>query len=636
MVSIKKNKSISRWATPTTYDVDQLARDTGFWLARDFANCDASFKAHPLYKRDKWTSVHRAPFKKLAYWGTFRQVARFKMHYQLEMLFKKYTFASDDVSPQQREDNTVNKYMEHQRELLSPREPYKTLTFRVLQGARKVIKELLGDPDEEEIRQFQRFGQKSSIGSPLARSFVDLKLCERAPFSSNWLSAQAFREYLKSDTLLAEHMTNAGLYDGVNIFPVLEESLTYIPVPKTYKIDRGITPLTLLALFRSFGIGGVIEDRLKGVGINIKRQQVRHRRWICKYSRVRDHVTADLSSASDCLTIELLSWLFPRKWLILIKEIISRKTEVPGHGLVTVASVMPMGNGATFPIETLVFYALLRSLGNLTGISGNYSVYGDDLIYPTPLHKYVAVVFADLSLKLNSDKTFTDAHFRESCGSDYYHGIDVRPAFFPVSARFVTRVQYAQLCYKMINKLLYRWDATAVRLTVEYLLDEIRFTGLEIYRVPRDYSADSGIQTDDPRVFELVFPSDGYSRINRVPNYGCVVNSFKAFKPSTGRRHVVAILPYYWQTLKHNASRELRRPDFWETKVALKNLTALDSAAELTWTTHRWTRTFRRKDGSRMTRVSTKYKGWSSTREAHTKVGVVSVFDWSSRSVPKR
>jgi hypothetical protein len=645
----KKNKVGKN--KPYMYSTDELARDTAFWLARDFANVDPSFTKHPFYQRSAFMPELHRDQHPLGYWGTASSVARFKRQYQLASLLKKYTFDSDVITPEARKAATIDKFLAHQMFLAGPRKEYRVTTKLVLREARKIIQEILGDPDMEEIRSHYKFGQRSSIGCPLADAFIDVKLCERVAFSSNWLSLKEFCKDIENDHVLKEHLTNAGLRaeDG-ELFPSMVESLIYHAVPKSYKIDRGITPLALLTLYLSYGTGGVVTERLKRYGIDIHRQQFRHKAWIRKYSRNRKYCTTDLTSASDSITLLLLMWLLPRKWLKIVKTFISRQMEIPGVGLVNVASVLPMGNGATFPLETLIFYALLKGIQKLTGINGRISVYGDDLIYRTDMHKYVVGVFGDLGILLNNDKTFTDAYFRESCGSDYFHGIDVRPAFFPAVASSQTRTQYCSTIYRLINNLLARWDKTEIARTLEYLLNCIRFTGLDIFCVPkewtaawgkpiaeRSYPSDSGIQCDDPLEFARQVPSDGYSPIARIFENGVNTSCFLGLRTSANRRKVVTLLPYYWLSLKHSAS-ESSNPDkperFWESKQALNFLLSRDKRSELEWRISVRTRWFNCK-GKRVKKVVKRLKPHVPGRDMTTKVGVAQVYDWSSRTVLK-
>jgi hypothetical protein len=88
------------------------------------------------------------------------------------------------------------------------------------------------------------------------------------------------------------------------------------------------------------------------------------------------------------------------------------------------AKFSSMGNGATFCIETLLFAAACYAVG-----SKEFSVYGDDVIIETELFEAYKALTGFLGFTINEEKSFTSGPFRESCGGDYYDGIDVTPVY---------------------------------------------------------------------------------------------------------------------------------------------------------------------------------------------------------------
>jgi hypothetical protein len=61
------------------------------------------------------------------------------------------------------------------------------------------------------------------------------------------------------------------------------------------------------------------------------------------------------------------------------------------------------------------------------------SVYGDDIIIPTYAYEHLIQLLTALGFVINRDKSFGTGAFRESCGADYYYGINVRPFFLKES-----------------------------------------------------------------------------------------------------------------------------------------------------------------------------------------------------------
>jgi len=98
-----------------------------------------------------------------------------------------------------------------------------------------------------------------------------------------------------------------------------------------------------------------------------------------------------------------------------------------------------MGNGFTFELETAVFLSIILAVRNLRAVreplealvepGKDVYVYGDDLIIPTDYAQDVISALTYCGFSINKEKSFTEGHFRESCGGDYFKGVDVRPYF---------------------------------------------------------------------------------------------------------------------------------------------------------------------------------------------------------------
>jgi len=82
-----------------------------------------------------------------------------------------------------------------------------------------------------------------------------------------------------------------------------------------------------------------------------------------------------------------------------------------------------MGNGFTFELESLIFYAACSA------VSENVSVFGDDIIVPTGRYEDVRNVLEHLGFSINQSKSYATSYFRESCGSDYFGGTDCTPVY---------------------------------------------------------------------------------------------------------------------------------------------------------------------------------------------------------------
>lgn len=95
-----------------------------------------------------------------------------------------------------------------------------------------------------------------------------------------------------------------------------------------------------------------------------------------------------------------------------------------------------MGNGLTFPVEALIFWALCHvAMGTALAdteqlMNPSYlRVYGDDIIVTTHDFEVVVKLLSSLGISVNKLKTFTSGAFRESCGGEFILGASVKPVY---------------------------------------------------------------------------------------------------------------------------------------------------------------------------------------------------------------
>lgn len=473
-------------------------------------------------------------------------VFRWKAWHQLDSLLKKYRFDSDRFTDTELEELTTKSYVDSQIPISLPMN-VTPATFEVLQQARKIAKGILGEFSPEALFTESKFGKKSSIGCPLSLAYIDKKLSDiRAFTGSSECSKWFFKDVLSGDNILkriTDRLPQKGCAGDLE-----HETLTLINVPKTWKTLRTITPLTLIGLFYSYGVGGQVTKKLTEAGLNISVLQNKHRKWVQVFSKTRTHATADLSRASDSITSELLSRVLPREWYVATKKCLTHQVIIDGKTYYS-SSVLPMGNGLTFPMETLIFYSIIKALGQLTNIEGVFSVYGDDLIYPSSLHRYVRQIFPNLHFSLNKEKTFVEANFRESCGADYYRGCDVRPYFFKGQSRKLTKSQYVSEIYKTYNGLARRWSEHEIRGTLYYLLVELANLGVPLLRVPPAYPDTAGIKVASPELIPLDCLLLDWKPIQARFFNGSRWFRFSYLRERAKERFVEYTEPYYWLSL---------------------------------------------------------------------------------------
>lgn len=198
-------------------------------------------------------------------------------------------------------------------------------------------------------------------------------------------------------------------------------------VPKNAKTYRSICVEPVLNGLLQKGIGKYMERRLRSFGLDI-RDQTANRRLARRGSLERRVATLDLSSASDLISTQLVKMLLPPEWFTLLSAARTSHVTYKGESLF-LEKFSGMGNGFTFPLETLIFYAITSSACD--GVLGeDLGVYGDDIVCPVETADRVMWALTFCGFSVNEEKSFyRGGPFCESCGHDYYKGVNVRPYY---------------------------------------------------------------------------------------------------------------------------------------------------------------------------------------------------------------
>jgi len=265
-------------------------------------------------------------------------------------------------------------------------------------------------------------------------------------------------------------------------------------VPKTNDICRTICTEPTLNMFYQLGLGDWLTDRLRfKVGIDLSSQQDVNRRLARIGSRTGSFSTIDLSSASDSLSRTMIREIFPRDFVAWLDLFRSPNSRLPDGSLVELEMVSTMGNGFTFPLQTLLFTACVIATFRALGVKPrfrkgnrlpNFAVFGDDIIVPTEIAGHVIRLLSCLGFEVNCNKTFLEGPFRESCGGDYFKGRVVRPVH-------ILRLDTQQDRFIALNRLN-EWSAQTgipLRKTIQGLLRTVSFRP-----VPLQDNLDSGVR----------------------------------------------------------------------------------------------------------------------------------------------
>jgi hypothetical protein len=148
--------------------------------------------------------------------------------------------------------------------------------------------------------------------------------------------------------------------------------------------------------------------------------------------------TLDLSEASDRVANWLVEELFADfpHFLEGVQACRSTRASLPDGRIITLNKFASMGSALTFPIEAMVFTAIVLeacisalslplNARSLRSLRGRVRVYGDDIIVPVETAEQVTESLETFGFKVNRHKSFWTGEFRESCGEEYWRGRDV-------------------------------------------------------------------------------------------------------------------------------------------------------------------------------------------------------------------
>lgn len=290
----------------------------------------------------------------------------------------------------------------------------------ILYIATRKIQQILGPFSINRMLDLGRFGPGSTYG---CRGF-DVSSAKKFSLTDVTLE---FQQHARG--LLAEYpLWSRSLCDADdNVCPTLTpvKGGRYSTVPKDAKIDRSIIVEPTINSWFQQGIGRMIREKLKNVGVDLNDQSTNQR--LAKLGSItNDLATVDLSSASDLIASELVKDLLPSDWFTWLNLTRSQSVFIDGEWK-KLEKFSSMGNGFTFDLQSLIFFALASAIVENEGYNTFWvNTFGDDIVVPSGVKDSIIECFKDVGFTINIDKSFFEGPFRESCGHDYYNGINVR------------------------------------------------------------------------------------------------------------------------------------------------------------------------------------------------------------------
>lgn len=348
-----------------------------------------------------------------------------KTDYLKQEFFSKFVSADTD-SADLRRGRAIAKWLAQEQvneatntRLLTLHDGYQILPHvtwsRFRSFCQSTIQSILGDvPTVDAL--IGSFSGGASTSRPRTQSYPSSKYLGKAHVTSDCLA-------LFTD-LCGEMPGWLGVAD---FRPTIVRGNVMFTVPKKTDIDRVACKEPDINMFLQKGLGGFIRKGLRKAGINLNDQSI-NRSFAREGAITGDLATMDLSSASDSVTTVLVSEFLPVCWYTTLDSVRSRVTIIDGveHRNEMFSS---MGNGFTFELESLLFFAIAKAVTYFTGTRGVVSVYGDDLIIPSSSFDDLEWVLGVLGFRCNRSKSFSDGPFRESCGGHYHDGLDITPFY---------------------------------------------------------------------------------------------------------------------------------------------------------------------------------------------------------------
>lgn len=376
-----------------------------------------------MYQRDRHSCMNPALMA-----DSYSSVDVFRHDYLLFNLLRKYN-EDDRATAKLRANAAVAKFLEVDNRLKDLNQTLtwsflalnKPVAHKILFRAMRKIERLLGSVDLQEIFAKSTFSHGASAKTSRREGRASYKFASANP------------EVTPACLRLALFAIQAvpHWYANFRSFTICTGN-RLTTVPKDKEIDRVIACEPQMNMYVQKGIGSVMRSRLLRVGINLNDQSVNQR--LAREGSISNTLaTIDLSSASDSVSIAICKLLLPGDWFDLL--LMSRSdVGVIDDMSITYNKMSSMGNGYTFELESLLFWAITQSCEDFcSSCSGEPahrpSVYGDDIVCRSSTADCLRYILDVCGFQLNIEKSFIDGPFRESCGKHYFNGVDVSPFF---------------------------------------------------------------------------------------------------------------------------------------------------------------------------------------------------------------
>lgn len=320
--------------------------------------------------------------------------------------------------------------------------------------ASRIISGVLGDFRSRKTVSGRLWTNGATVDVPRRESMIDQKI-SRSPISVSRRASSYLLDDLSHDPHWFESITGilpSGPFSALRSNVCLFDYARLETVPKSSKTDRTILIEPCGNLFLQKGVGSYVRSRLRRVGIDLTDQT--YNQDGAKRAYRSGLSTIDLESASDTISIELVALLLPVDWFNYLDDIRSHHYVNKSDGSTSkLEKFSSMGNGFTFELESLIFYALTKAVvDEMEATDKTVLVYGDDIICCNAAARDLVDHLRCFGFTVNTEKSYIEGMFYESCGRHYFGDVEVTPVYQKEDLK--TNTDYA--CLQAHNRL-FRW-----------------------------------------------------------------------------------------------------------------------------------------------------------------------------------
>lgn len=315
-----------------------------------------------------------------------------------------------------------------------------------------------------------------------------------------------------------------------------------VAVPKSYKAPRIIAEVPA---YQQYHMQGIRKLMLKSIArsdysdLIVMDNQTINQEWSRLGSVYGCYATIDLSAASDSISDHLAKQVLPSNWYQAINRwnppfLLIDGKKYPRYIFQT------SGNGTTFIGESVIFLAVALVATEIVRLYtqewiADPRVYGDDIICDDRVYDTLVDLLGLLGFKVNLDKSFTGtSRYRESCGAEWFCGLDTATRYFPRAQVDVNTPEGLQSLISLQHRLY------EFKMVDDWLVMEIRSLARTKFRIDMTSSCpgtDCDDLWEDFPIFKVINPPFDHSKgsapagIRREGHYALVPKNPKITNP---------------------------------------------------------------------------------------------------------